>query len=105
MEAETCTVNLWSCLMRLNDDHAKSPDKEFGIAQDASEMVKACTKWGGFGSEVVWSVNSGGEWRIRVFSHEDSDVSVELVIGANGSILINRRRKSMGVLDGHSVSF
>ena len=100
---ESKTINLWSCLVRLDDEHRK--DQDVGILEDASEFVEGCSKWGGFGSELSLEVDQFGNWKVRVFSHESSNQEVELLITKFGHVRVNRRRESDGILDVRNVSF
>lgn len=104
---ESKTINLWECLTRLASNYVPSEDPEcdFGTEKDAADMVSACGKWGGFGSELSLEVDQTGTWRVRVFCHETSDQEVELLVNRQGWVRVNRRRKQGDILDVRNVSF
>jgi hypothetical protein len=102
---ESKTINLWSAMIRLADEHRKDPERNVGLEEDAAEVVGACSKHGGFGTELSLTVCENGEWVVRIFSHEDSDTVVDLAVSRIGSVRVRRRVRLGDVTDDRTITF
>lgn len=100
------TINLWSAMVRLADEHKKDSERNCGIQEDAAKVIDACSKYRCFGTELDLTVAENGEWRVRIFDHQDMDGSaIEIAVLPDGLVRVHRQLQRGDITDNRTITF
>ena len=91
-------VNLWQLITTVAS--TDKPD-----AKKCQEIQEICGRTHKFVTELSLEVNEQGDWKVKLFDHENPEFYVELTITPQGKVKLTRNRLIDDMVENRTVEF